>query len=791
MSFQILKKDMVKRKAINFILFLFIILATIFLASSVNNILVVAKSLDYFMEVANVPDINVIVNSDQEKTEIDHWLKKQKEQQLINNYDYNRLITVANKSIQINKGKKEIETRGASTYIGKMDVSYNKVFNQEGKEFRLNGGEIAISTSFAKSNQLAIGDEIEFKVGEEQNNFKVKEIIKDAAFGNDMVGMIRFMISHEDYNRLEEKASTMGLYYIDTENITTFQKELNKEAFPSVINVITQDTYKMVYTFDLIMAALLILIGICLIIIAMLVLRFTLIFTIEEQYQEIGILKAIGLRDHKIKKIYLIKYFAIVMVGAVIGLALSFPISNVMITSMSENILMENGNANYGANILCALFIVMIVLLFCYFCTRKLNKISAMTTIRGGETGERFHRRKGIRLAKCKLMKVPFYLGTNDIFSHLKRFAVLMITFAMSFILITIPLNTVNTMRSDEMKKKFSLDPESPLYVQNIEQENEEKYTKVEQLKEGIRVLKEKMMAKGYEVQVTASAIYFINYAGVESSEKQNLMTIQLMGDKIHFLEYTQGKEPLLENEIAFSEIIMKENGWNIGDYIKAKINGEERLFLITGTYSDYTQLGKSARLNPAIRCDKEIMFDYWKVIVSIDSSMGIKALVNHFNQEFPTYKWMSGQQVIDQNVGGIQETLSSLILPMTVMLTLVIMLITILMEKLFIVRERREIAMLKSIGCTNQNIRHFHIIRMTLIAVCSMILAIPLSLLSNIFLLQPIFAIMGANVSIQVQPLEVYLLYPSILLIGIILATTFAARDIKKIHTREMNTME
>ena len=59
----------------------------------------------------------------------------------------------------------------------------------------------------------------------------------------------------------------------------------------------------------MIMAGLLILIGICLILIALLVLRFTLVFTIEEEYREIGIMKAMGLRNFAIKKLYLIDLY--------------------------------------------------------------------------------------------------------------------------------------------------------------------------------------------------------------------------------------------------------------------------------------------------------------------------------------------------------------------------------------------------------------------------------------------------------------------------------------------------
>ncbi len=59
-------------------------------------------------------------------------------------------------------------------------------------------------------------------------------------------------------------------------------------------------------------------------------------FSLEEQYQEIGILKAIGLRNYAIKKLYLIKYLAIVTVGAIIGACISVPVSQIMIDGVNK-----------------------------------------------------------------------------------------------------------------------------------------------------------------------------------------------------------------------------------------------------------------------------------------------------------------------------------------------------------------------------------------------------------------------------------------------------------------------
>ena len=56
MYLNILKKDLKRKKAMNAIVLVFVILSAMFVASSVNNILTVTTSLDRYMDMANAPD---------------------------------------------------------------------------------------------------------------------------------------------------------------------------------------------------------------------------------------------------------------------------------------------------------------------------------------------------------------------------------------------------------------------------------------------------------------------------------------------------------------------------------------------------------------------------------------------------------------------------------------------------------------------------------------------------------------------------------------------------------------
>ena len=56
MYLRILKRDLKRKRTMNVILLLFITLASMFVASSVNNIISVTTALDHYFEMANAPD---------------------------------------------------------------------------------------------------------------------------------------------------------------------------------------------------------------------------------------------------------------------------------------------------------------------------------------------------------------------------------------------------------------------------------------------------------------------------------------------------------------------------------------------------------------------------------------------------------------------------------------------------------------------------------------------------------------------------------------------------------------
>ena len=123
-------------------------------------------------------------------------------------------------------------------------------------------------------------------------------------------------------------------------------------------------------------------------------LRFTIAFTLSEEFREIGVMKAIGIRNIKIRGLYLTKYFAISAVGAGIGLMLSYPFGKLLINYSLESIIIDSGNNGF-INATCSVLVAAVILLFCLCCTGRVSKTSPVDAVRNGQTGERFHQIRG------------------------------------------------------------------------------------------------------------------------------------------------------------------------------------------------------------------------------------------------------------------------------------------------------------------------------------------------------------------------------------------------------------
>jgi putative ABC transport system permease protein len=135
--------------------------------------------------------------------------------------------------------------------------------------------------------------------------------------------------------------------------------------------------------------------------------------------------------------------------------------------------------------------------------------------------------------------------------------------------------------------------------------------------------------------------------------------------------------------------------------------------------------------------------------------------------------------------VTDAMDAMKYLVAVLTILLTA---LVTVLMERSFIAKEKGEIALMKAIGTRNSKIYAYHTLRFTFVGLIAVIIgdifAMPLTHLC----IDPIFKMMGMELAVDymVNPVEMYLIFP-----GLILVTTAASAFLTALYTRKIKSSD
>lgn len=792
MLLHILKRDLKRKRTMNIILLLFIIMATTFLASSVNNLITIEGAVDRFLEMAKTPDFITIAVGNEGETPIDTFLENC---EYVTEYEVMDMHTLMDDEIEIvscalNTEKHEFE-RGNTVCIGTVPANFMKVFDEEGNSPVLKPGELAITGLLAEENDLQAGDILEISCEGKSREFTIKTIIKDAVFGTQYMGFKRLFISGEDYDDLYGDAGAVQvlLYGVNCSDVEAFKTEFGKNNF-QVVSSIEGTIVKMCYVFDMLIAGILIVVSICLILISFLILRFTIVFTLKEDYKEIGIMKAIGIKEISMKGIYLLKYFTIAVLGAVAGLGLSFPFEKLLLSQTMTNFVISDMESKAGINILCAACIVLIVLLFCYSCTGKVNKFTAIEAIRNGGNGERYTVKNLLRLHKRKRMPSFIYMACNDVISNRKRYLMMALVFCIGTLLILIPMKAIHTLEDKSIIRTFNMQ-ESSVFIDN----GMEKYI-VEKdetlLRSDMAEIKKRLGENGLKAEVWVEVMYSIPCYGNDPDNLYTYYTSRQLGKEEEDYDVIEGEVPVLPNEIMASEISAKELGVGIGDTISYQYPDREEEFIVSGIYQTMMNMGKGLR----VRGDAEIEYQYiagmFAIQAEIDSDLEEEELKEQVQKIFPDDTISTCSENANNMTGGVLDQLDAVQLLIVGVVLFINIMITVLTMKTLITSERGEIAMLKSIGFSDRVIKGWQSMRILLVLGMAVFLGALLSGPLSYAALGPIFSMMGAtNIKLITRPLEAYVIYPLVLLAVTGIAAYLCAGMVKRVEFKEINTIE
>lgn len=790
MYLNILKRDLKRKKTMNVILLIFVMLSAMFMASSVNNILAVTSGLDGFFEKADMADYYVIaIDGDGEKMQnaLDNL-------DSVTDYRREESLYGSGKNIEING--KALNDMNKATLIMSVDNAKLNYFTADNEKITdVEQGKAYVSGAFASENKLSIGDNFTLVIGDTKKEFEYAGRAKDALLGSEFMGNLRFILNNEDYEYLcsdkEAISRQGGTYYIDTTDISKVESLIGEQG--GVLLSVNNDTIKTTYIVSMIVAALLLIVSVFLIIISFVVLKHTIGFTIAEEFREIGVMKAIGMKNNSIRALYLTKYFAIAVLGSAVGFAVSMPFSDMMLNLVSSSMYIDSDNSVL-VSLLCSLAVILITLLFCWGSTSKIKKLSPIDAVRNGTTGERFRKKSLMHLRKSKLNSTAF-LAANDIVSAPKKYSIVTFVFTILMLLVMILANTANTLNSEKLLFLFGC-TESDAYITLTDEVMQATGANVDSqaaLDETIKDIEKTLKDNGMPGKVHVEGTYNTT---VLTEDLKTSVAFQYCPDtKAGDYTYSEGVAPENADEVGLSYIVAEKLGVRIGDTITFLIDGEEKECMVTALFQSMNQLGSVGRLHEDFDVSKLDLLNAFSFQVDFDDEISEKECENRIEKLKDIYDTKSVYSCAGfvKDSTGAADTISAVKNMVLIITLVVVVLIAVLMERSFISAEKAEIALMKAIGFSNKSIIWHHTLRFAMVAVVASLFAAALCLPLTKLVIDPIFGVMGAvsGVGYEIVPLEIFAVYPVIIVAVTIISAFFTSIYTNTIKSSDASNIE
>lgn len=489
----------------------------------------------------------------------------------------------------------------------------------------------------------------------------------------------------------------------------------------------------------------------------MLALRFTFSVTLEEDMEEIGALKAIGVNYKNIKRIYLVKYMIITLIGSVVGYLFSIGTSDLFVGNMSLYFgKPQKTIMSYAIPLLSILFVLFVIYLFCQSILKKIKKISAVDALKQNTTKKR--KRLLFRLSNHRKLNVHVFLGLKDIFENFSSYLFLITLFVIGTFIITIPLNIYNTMNSSSFISYMGVGKSDiRIDLQTVNQ-MDKVYTEIN------NYLHEDQDIDIYEGYPT----YRLK---IQNDEKNwETINVESFSSQKFPLTYLEGTFPVKENEIALSYLNSQEYDAKVGDTIHLKSEAGDIKCKVTGIYQDITNGGRSAKGNIK-GSNSELM--WYMFNINLNQGVDKEQKINELAKEFNSAKITDMDDYMFQTLGDTVKQIHLMTILATVIAALLTILLSALFVRLLLVRNEKENGIKLGLGITTKELT----LQFLSGILCASILGIFLGVMLSNTLGAPLVSVLSSSFGMPkfiftISPLQIYVLIPIFLIVIAILAT-------------------
>ena len=487
---------------------------------------------------------------------------------------------------------------------------------------------------------------------------------------------------------------------------------------------------------DVAVTMVIIFISILLVIIAFLCIRLTFLASIDEDLREIGVMKAMGIPKNNIKKIYISKYKFMSVLAGIIGYIFSFIVVKVFSNSMRLYLSSDlPGNLKYLLSLVVPLFIYFVIVMYCKKVLKRIDKISAVKALSSDIMVGGKKQKYSFPLLKNKFLSINIYMGIRDVWKRFKLYRLLFFIFIVCTFIAILPLNIYNTMNSPEFSTYMGIGKcDMRIDLRKTDTITEDFIKLQEEIKNDPDV-------KKYAAFITCS------YQVKNSNHSWDYINIEIGDFSVFPLNYLEGRAPEFEGEIALSYANASKDALdkNIGDEVIIRVDDEEKAMKVCGIYQDITNGGKTAKANESLRLNQNAILWY---IINIDvvSGIDIEEKVNYYQASYDNAQVNDIKEYTKQTLGSITEQIKNIVIAAILIALIIIVLITGLFLRMIMAKDMAQIAIMRSVGLTSDNVKHQYMSGILLVLISGIVFGVMASIYIGESLVSVAMSIMGAS---------------------------------------------
>ena len=755
---RLLKADLARSAVVAATLTALIALAAALVSASTSLIVDTTSATTRLSQRAKAPDLIQMHTGQVSSREIDDWAATRSE---ITDHEVIKTLPVPRQELWIN-GASQADSYQEPAFVT-APQRIDLLLDEDGNPIHPGPGQVALPIHYRAVGAADVGDTITVDAGDWQMDLEVVGFLRDAQMNAPMVPSKRLVVSPEDFASLEEHISDpeylIEFALADSARPRAVIDAYKEAGLPSTgISVDSSMVLLMNALSTMLIAAVALVVALMLAVVAMLALRYTVLAAIEADLAQIAVLKAIGAPQHRIRRLYLLKYLTLTLAGAAVGYAAGLPLAS----ALGAPALLYLGTPpttvwSVGLPIAMVVGLAGTIVGFTRTTLRRLDRVSAVQALRSGTSGALRRRRHRWRLAASRRMPVQQWLGVREALRPSN--ALLLGILALCTFTMVLPVNVATTLDDPRIATYLGVG-ETDLRI-DVRTGTQDLGAVESALTADDRIAKHAtVLRRGYKMRAPGG-----DWESV-------LIDI---GDHGAFpMKYMSGRAPTGQDEVALSYNQARATGSEVGSTVTVSTSQGDRDLTVTGVYQDITNNGSTAKATfddgaPAL----------WQIIYAdMQDKSQEAAVADDLHRDLPGVQVTAMSDYTSQFFGATTAQVRIIAAMACAVALGLSFLITVLFAVLVLSRERRQVGVLRALGCTRRAVAGQYLTRFGVLALAGTALGL---LLASTLGETAIGAVLGSrgapNVVLLPRPWLVGLVLPAALVATVTGAVALALR--------------